>query len=129
MLGSLGNIIFVASAEQLRTFTGFSRTGAPRVHEHEVIGLKARPEFLAQGVEAIQFQVRLDKFFGMNPEAECTALRKERDAGTILPLVIGGKFLGEFYIVSLSEAHTRHDGKGKPIIITVDISLKEVPNE
>jgi phage protein U len=129
MVGSLGDIVFTASHDLLRTFTSFQRSGTPRVAEHEVIGRKAVPEFQAPGVESVSFQMRFDAAFGVNPEDECTQLRALRDAGRIMPLAVGGKFLGDWYISGLSEAHTRHDGKGRVLVATVDIQLKEVAND
>ena len=127
MLGSLGDIVFVASHNLLRTFSGFSRSGAPRVAEHEVIARKAQPEFLAPANESIGFQMRLDAAYGVSPQQELQRLRQYRDTGRILPLMIGGAYLGEWYVAGLSEAHPRFDKHGRTRVADVDVQLKEVP--
>lgn len=127
MLGSLGDIVFAASNTLLRTFKGMQRSGSPRVAEHEVLGRKAVPEFLAPANESISFQMRFDRSYGVIPSAELRRLREFRDAGKILPLAVGGEYMGEWYIASLGESHTRHDGKGNLLVAEVDVQLKEVP--
>lgn len=126
MIGSLGEVAFVASHDLLRTFSGFSRTGAPRIAEHEVLGRKARLEFQAPGLEQITFQMRLDVLYGIHPLKEIDALRKLRDTGAILPLILAGKYHGEWCITSLGEDHQKHDGKGNVLIAVLDVQLKEV---
>lgn len=125
MIGSLGRMVFVASAETLRTFSGLSRSGSARWHRHEMLGRKAKLEFQGPDLEQITFSVRLDAGRGLNPERELLALREVRDNGLHVPLTIGGQFLGNWVVQDLAEDHAYHDGKGRLLVATVSITLVE----
>lgn len=126
MIGSLGDAVFSSSAERVFTFRGMARAGAPKLEEHAVIGRKPVLEFVAPGLDQITFSIRLDRFLGVDPEKELLKLREAMTNGQILPLIIGGKYLGRWIIASLGETHARHDGRGKLIVAEADLTLKEV---
>ncbi|MGO4376422.1 phage tail protein, partial [Paenibacillus sp. MCAF20] len=93
-LGSFGSIVFVVSAEELRTFDDFNRSSASRWAKHDVIGSRPLTQYIGQGLDTITFTMRFDAAYGLNPRKEMDALRNmERDAKAYA-LTIGGKGFG-----------------------------------
>lgn len=118
--------MFEASANRIFTLRDLSRSGAPKYEEHEVIGQKPVLEFVAPGLDTITFNIRLDRFYGVIPEREIDRIRRSRDLGHILPLTIGGKYLGDWVITNTTEVSKNMDGSGRVIIAELSITLKEV---
>lgn len=125
MIGSLGNVPFEASTDKIRTFTNFSRSGTSRWADHPRLGKKPKLEFIGPDSDAVSFSVRLDITHGIDPERELVGLRSARDEGRVLPLVMGGKFLGDFVIDTLTENHRHYTNKGLLLVAAVDLSLRE----
>lgn len=126
MIGTLGEAVFEVSIDRVFTFRDFSRSGSPRLEEHAVIGRKPTLEYVAPGLNEISFSIRLDRFLGVDPEKELEKIREAMEQGQIIPLIIGGKYLGRWVITKADEKHSRHDGAGKIVVAEVSIALKEV---
>lgn len=52
-------------------------------------------------------------------------MREYMSAGERLPMVIGGKYYGDFVIEKLDETHERTDGQGNVLVASVNMSLIE----
>lgn len=126
MIGTLGNAVFQSSTQKVYTFTGLGRSGEARYEEHKVVGKKPVLELIGPGLESISFGMRFDVALGINPIVEINKLREARDAGAVLPMTIGGKFLGDWVIESFSDSWERVDNFGNVLVATVQINLKEV---
>ena len=124
MIGSFGNIVFETSTERIRTFDGFSRTGAARFAEHAVIDGKPRLQHTGTDLDEISFSVRLDAGLGLNPAEELEKVREILAAGDEQKLILNGKVLGDFVLTSIEEAWTRVDNQGRLITASLNLSLK-----
>lgn len=89
-IGSLGAITFEVSADKVRTFDGFERSGSARLAFHERQGGKPLAEFLGPNVDSISMDIRFSVYDGVNPTEEVKALRAARDNGDALLLVLDG---------------------------------------
>ena len=125
MIGTFGLVTFEVSAEKTRTFDDFKRKTSAKFEQHDIVGLKAKLEFVAPGLDEISFQVVLSAFTGISPLKEADQLREIVQKGEYNALVIGGKVLGNFVIDSMSEAWKYVDNQGNVLHIAVDVSLKE----
>lgn len=127
LVGYLGDIVFAVAKNYVRTFDDYNRSGAGRWQTHELIGRKPVLEFLGADLEKISFKMQLRSDQGVDPEDEAQKLRKMRDAGTPCVLVLNGAPVGDNYwiVESLGEEVTYWNAYGKPLSITVDVSLKE----
>lgn len=125
MVGLLGRILFMASSNRVFTIRDMGRESSPAIEEHQVIGKKPVLEFISPGLETITFSIRLDVGYGVIPEMELDKLRGHRDAGDILPFIIGGRYIGDYVIASLSEAHKVQDSLGVSRLAEVEVTLKE----
>lgn len=125
MIGSLGSIAFTVSANQVRTFDNFNKQAEARYHEHTVIFLKPKLEYLGESLKEVSFTVRLDASMGVNPLTEIARLERLRDSGTAVPLVVGGNFIAQFVITSISESWRNIDNRGRLRIADLTLNLKE----
>ena len=129
-VGYMGDVVFVASEEELRTPTDISRSGGSRWEEHKLHMRKPASEFAGPDLEQISFRMHLSASHGVDPAEEIRILRSMRDNGEVFPLVLAGKPLSENFwrIESISEADNFYDGRGNLILSAVTVSLKEYDN-
>lgn len=127
MIGALGNIAFVATAETLRTFSEFQRSSAGRWAKHERLGKKPLTQFLGPGLDTVSFTMRFDASYGINPRKEMDALSDLERSGKAMALTVGGKGVGVslWGITSLSQSWDVIDNKGNVLVGTARISLEE----
>jgi phage protein U len=127
MIGALGDVVFVATAETIKTFTEFTRSSAGRWAKHERIGAKPLSQFVGPGLDTISFTMRFDARFGLNPRSEMDALLELERSGTAMALTIGGKDLGVglWVITSLEQSYDVVDNQGNVLIGSAKISLEE----
>ena len=126
LVGFLGSIPFRVSRENVLTFDEFSRSAAGRWTEHNIIGSKPLPEFLGASAETITFKIQMRADLGASPETLLMELRKLRDDGTPVPLIINNKLINSNYwtVQSISEV-VNHWGKGYILSATASLTLKE----
>ncbi|MEF3312607.1 phage tail protein [Paenibacillus sp. GYB004] len=127
MIGSFGPIVFIATADTIRTFDEFSRSSAGRWAKHEIIGRKPLTQFIGPGLDTISFSMRFDAQYGLNPRKEMDALIELERSGTAAALTIGGKGLGVgmWIITSLEQTYDHLDNLGNVLVGTANISLEE----
>lgn len=124
-VGSLGDIIFETSANNIITPSNISSEHSARYASHEVQGAPPRLEFLARELSAISFGLRFCATF-VNPIDELNRLKIICHEGKVVRLILGGINQGDVIIEKVSESwkHTAPKGQS-PFIIDVNISLKE----
>lgn len=127
MIGSFGDVTFIATAETIRTFQNFSRTSGARWGVHDVHASKPRPEYIGPGQDEISFSMRFDVRYGMNPRVEMDKLLAMARSGHVDTLTIGGKGLGvnQWYIESVTQSWTTVDNLGNIITGNIDVIMKE----
>lgn len=127
IVGFLGTIPFIASRWKVRTFDEFGRQSDSRWQSHDIIGQKPLLEFVGPNLEEISFKMLLRKDLGVSPENEVQKLRKLRDEGTVVPLIIGNRPVGNGFwvITAVSEKHDFWSKFGNAQSIEVTVTLKE----
>ena len=127
LVGFLGTTPFIASSLILRKFDDYKRQGSGRWNKHDLIGQKPVLEYLGPDTEKVSFKMLLRADQGISPAKELTKLRKLRDNGTVVPLIIGGKPIGGgFWIVdSLDEGVKYWTKYGHIFTAEVSITLQE----
>lgn len=127
-IGSLGPVVFVVSDEATRTIEDFNRSSAGRFARHDIIGRKPKLEFLGPGADSVTFRMTFAPIYRLNPRKEMDRLTELERAGKALPLVIGGKGVGQsglWVITDLSQSWDVLDHRGNVLSSSVDISLEE----
>lgn len=126
-IGDMGGIPFAVSSFRVLTFRDYSRSGAPRISTHDLIGRKSTMEFVGKAPEEISMKIKLTSTLGVDPLEMLDKLRQMRDDAEIFPLIIGeGPVSNEFWVITnLSESVNYWTGDGDIISVDVDLSLKE----
>jgi len=127
MIGALGEVVFVVTAETMRTFQDFVRTSSARWAKHDRIGLKPKSQFLGPDLDGISFTMRFDANYGMNPKEEMDRLLIMNREGEAVDLTIGGKSLGMglWTITALEQNWDVVDNRGNVLVGTAKITLEE----
>lgn len=126
MIGSLGDTVFEASADLVRTLSpGTSRSGASRWATHDVHLRTPVSEFLGPGLEQVQFTIRLDAALGVEPKEEIDRLREARSAGEVLPFILGDELVMDCVVTDLTETWRRIDPSGRISVADLSVSLQE----
>lgn len=127
IVGYLNDVPFIASSVIVRTFDEFSRSGEGRWQQHDLIGQKPVLEFIGPDTEEISFKMLFRADLGVDPLDEIERLQEMRDEGTVFPLVIGGKTVGENFWVIKSVSHevTYWSALGRPLSAEVSVTLEE----
>ena len=125
MLATLGSIVFVASADLVRTFADAQHTTSGRWTAHEVIGQKPAQEFGGPELRKLSLSIRLDVALGVDPETEVEALRDAVETGEVLPFMLGGEPHGNWICKEAAESWRNIGQNGGIGVIAVDLSLEE----
>ena len=123
-VGSFGSVAFEVSMETIRTWEACSRERTVQFAEHAVVDGKARLQWMGYALETGRLDVLL-KHPWCDPYAEVQRFRGLQDAGAPHALILGGEYWGRFVLESLSETRLRTDGQGRPLVVRVNLSLKE----
>jgi len=124
-LATLGDVVFEASSDLVRTFSGLTLSTSGRWEAHEIIGRKPRQEFVGPALRTMRFSMRLSADLGVVPETEAAALRQSVEDGEVLSFILGGQPRGDWVITELREAHRHISGAGVVRTIDLEVSLEE----
>ena len=119
------------SEMRILTFDDFKRTSAGRWATHEVLGQKAKLEYIGPGLEEISFSILLNVGLGVSPKDELVKLRQIRDEGIACTLIIGNEPVTDNLVVlqKLDEDWQKFDGRGNLLVASVNLSLMEYVEE
>lgn len=124
-IGSFGDVVFTASANEIRTFDDLQQSGTARYAEHAVLGAKPLLEFIGPGLEEISFKVKLDSSCGVDPDAEFKSLQEIRDSGEVCTLIFGDTKIGKFVLESISVSEGPRGKDGRATWIEAGLTIKE----
>lgn len=124
MFAQLGNIQFTT----VKGFTGFSTTQETNIVEHALIEGKPKLQRLGTNLDTVELTMFFDASF-CNPQSELDALNSSRDAGEVMPLIMGnGRFVGNFAIKSVADNVLNTADDGTLFQAEVTVSLVEYAN-
>ena len=106
--GSLGPVIFRVSHSQIRTFKNLTRKRAAKSARHDVIEGLPRLQHTGRDLDEITLTVVLERMhsFDSTPDACIRALLAMADAGDEVPLLLGLRYSGLWYVRDVSPSHT-----------------------
>lgn len=128
VIGTLGSkIIFEVSDKQVLTFQTMTREIAGRWTEHEVAGVKPKPEYLGPSNQVITLTISLSAALGVRPRAVLEAVAAMVEGGIAEYLIIGTAPVGKnpFRLTSSSETWDKLYSKGQLAKATMSITLEE----
>lgn len=124
-VGSLGDIVFSVSANQVKTISGLKRSISAQYSTHNRHLKDALVEYTGNEPEKITFTMTLSAFLGVNPKTEISKLREALRKGKIMRFVLGQDNFGNWVITSLSITYERTDKNGNTLSAKVSVSLTE----
>lgn len=126
-IGSLGDIVFTVSTDEVRTFRDYRRSTKARFALHERIGEKPILEYIAPDGEEITFSMTFHVELGVSPAKETERLRELCEKGEAMYLVFGSAPIGAhmWVIESVGESAERIDHGGRILVSQVEVTLKE----
>lgn len=127
MIGTWGDLVFVVSDKEIKTFDDFSRTESARWAKHEVHGQKSKAEFLGSNAGSLTFTMRFDAFYGLNPREELNKFIKYVRNGAVNTLIIGGKRVGvhKWYMPDNKQDWNFFDNRGNVLTASITVSMEE----
>lgn len=127
LVGFLGTIPFATSSRTVRTFDDYQRSSSARWSKHDLVNQKPVLEFLGPDVEKISFKMLLRADLGVNPAKELEWLRRLRDSGTVLPLMLGFRSIGQnFWVIDSLDYTVKHWTRfGQLYSVEVTVTLQE----
>ena len=93
-IGTLGPIVFEVSDKKTLTFNGMTRDVSGRWVEHEVMGVKPKPEFLGAGNQKITLPITLSAGLGVRPRKMLELVESMVESGDAEYLIINCKPVG-----------------------------------
>lgn len=127
LIGSLGEINFIVSADKIRTFSNLTRSGSSRFAEIEVLGRKPVVQHMGPANDVISLEVYFDQSLGLDVRYELDRVTTLQRAGKPMVLSVGNKKLGRYMwvIESYDAAWEVVDGAGTVVKARVTLNLKE----
>lgn len=125
MYAQLGNIIFTP----VKGFTDVSVTSETNLVEHALIDGKPKIQRVGTNLETMEITILFDVAF-CTPQSEVDALNSSREAGEVMPLVMGsGRFVGNYVIKSVQQTKVHEATDGTLLQAEVSLSLMEFANK
>lgn len=126
-IGTLGPIVFEVSDKKTLTFNGMTRDVSGRWVEHEVMGVKPKPEFLGPGNQKITLPITLSAALGVRPRKMLELVERMVESGDAEYLIINCKPVGRhpFRLTSSSETWGAMYGHGELAKASLTITLEE----
>ena len=126
-IGSLGGIVFQVSNETVLTFKGMTREVSSRWVEHEVMGVKPKPEFLGAGNQKITLPITLSARLGVKPRKMLELVERMVESGDAEYLILNCRPVGKnpFCLSSSSETWGDMYRNGELAKANLTITLEE----
>ena len=126
-IGTLGPIVFEVSDKKVLTFKGMTRDVSGRWTEHEVMGVKPKPEFLGAGNQKITLPITLSASLGVRPRKTLEMVERMVESGDAQYLIINCRPVGRhpFRLTASSETWGDMYRHGELAKANLTITLEE----
>ena len=128
MIGIFGTVlVFEVSDNRVLTFSGMTREVSSRWTDHEVMGVKPKPEFLGPGNQTVSLTITLSSSLGVRPRQMLERVANMVERGQVEYLIIDCKPVSKnpFRITDSSEAwNTLYNG-GELARANLTLTLEE----
>lgn len=126
-VGSLGNIVFEVTPEQIETISNFTQSGSAAYSEHQRHAGNSLLEFVGRNADNIGFDIVLSSELGVNVQSEIDKIASAERNGEILKFVIGKKIYGRYrWVIKSHTVDIKHfDKNNEPLLANVNIKLTE----
>ena len=126
-IGSLGDVAFEVSSENVRTFSDLQIQRKANYAEHAIHGKKGLLEFTGLAPLTASMKIDLLASLGVVPKDELAALVEILTKHEAVPFILDGEPQGDnlWVLESMSESYPVINNKGEIISVSVTLNLKE----
>lgn len=126
-IGTLGPIVFEVSDKTVLTFNGMTRDVSGRWVEHEVMGVKPKPEFLGPGNQKITLPITVSANLGVKPRKMLELVEAMVESGDAEYLILKCRPVGRhpFRLTASSETWGAMYRHGELARASLTITLEE----
>jgi phage protein U len=125
-IGYFGDVVFSTSDKRVLSFRDFKVTASGNWGEHKRIRKKSEWEFMGPDAIGVSFTITLDSSFGVNPREQIDLLNTYAEDGTVFPLVIGDRKVGNrFRATNISSSWNHVLSGGELLKASVNVSFEE----
>lgn len=126
VIGTLGEIVFSVSRNQVKTFDGLKWESSAKYATHDRHLKDVLLEYTGTDADSISFTMLFSASLGVNPMEEIIKLLDAERTGKVMRLVIGSKAYGKnkWVITKTSKDLEKFDNQGNLLVAKVSISLK-----
>lgn len=126
-VGIFGDVIFSVGHLRVLTPSNFKGTTGANWAEHEVLGRKARAEYLSPKLREYTFDILLDAALGVNPRKMLNRLTEMSENGEIHYLIIGFAPVSQnkFRVTEISDSWDSVIKHGLLMQCKVSLTIKE----
>lgn len=126
-VGIFGDVIFSVGHLHVLTPSNFKGTTGANWAEHEVLGGKARAEYLSPKLREYTFDILLDAALGVNPRKMLNRLTEMSENGEIHYLIIGFAPVSQnkFRVTEISDSWDSVIKHGLLMQCKVSLTIKE----
>jgi phage protein U len=129
-VGILGNIVFSASAKQVRTFTAMQWNSSARYATHNRHLKSPIVERVGRDTDSVTFSMTLSALLGVNPRNDLDRLHEMNINGELVTLMIGVHVYGTvngWVVQRLQREFERYGKNGVLLCAKVSVTLLEYP--
>lgn len=126
-VGIFGDVIFSVGRPRTLTLSNFKGTSGAKWVDHEVIGRKAKSEYIAPKLMEYTCDILLDADHGVNPRKMLNRLKQMTENGEVHYFIIGFAPLSKnrFTITSMSDSWDAVIKHGLLVQCKVNLTIKE----
>ena len=127
MIGSLGEVVFEVSENQILTFDGLTFQRKANYSEHSIHTKKGLLEFTGFSAMTASMNIALNEDLGINPRDELERLTEIFNNHEAVSFILNGNPQGDglWVIESMSLNYNFISNIGEPKVIEVSLNLKE----
>lgn len=129
MLGSLGDINFTVSSNQILSYKDLNIKSGVRLTVHDSLQGKPVLEFIGESLDEINLKFNLRIENKINPMSIFENLKDKMIKGEELLFFVGEKKIGKFVISDIAQDYKRIDNLGNVLALDLDVNLKEIANK
>lgn len=127
LVGNLGYIPFIVSRSLILTPQEMARESSGRWSKHDLMGQLPVLEFLGPDISKISLKIMLRKQYGVPVAAVLKELRRVRDKGLAVPLIIDGSPVTQhkWVIETIQEGVIVWGKDGSQLSVEVNLNLNQ----
>lgn len=117
---------FEVNTDKIYTFDDFQCSAALQTEKQDVENSKPSTYIKGADLETMNFKLKLDIAFGINPRREWEEWKEIMNAAKAYPFILGNKpYGGNWLLVSVGKSNVQIDNSGNILALELDLKFDE----